>query len=97
MRRIIFLSISGCLFLIGCARSDIDAPAIAGATPEQEAERIFAIAQDMENEGKTQRAFAAYHQVIRNFPTTPAGKKAIERVNKAQKASGRKAQGTKKH
>ena len=96
MRIIAVFCLCVCSFVIGCARSDSEMAAVASATPEQEAERILAIAQDLEKEGKTQRAFAAYHQIIRNFPTTPSGKDAIERVKKAQKASVGKVQGTKK-
>jgi hypothetical protein len=69
----------------GCGSSH--APPVSAATPEVEADRVLAIAQDMERQGNTKQAFAAYHQIIRNFPDTSSGKKAISRVKKAQSAT----------
>ncbi len=85
MRSIALVSIFLASFIIGCGGSGSGTPlAVSAATPEQEADRVLAIAQDLEKQGEHKKAFAAYHQIIRNFPGTPSGKKAIERVKKAQ-------------
>jgi hypothetical protein len=77
----------------GCGSSH--APPVPATTPEQEADRILAIAQDMERRGDTKQAFAAYHQIIRLFPGTSSGKTAIERIKRAQNATKLKSRKTK--
>ena len=69
----------------GCGSSQ--APPFSAVNPEEEADRVLAIAQDMERQGNTKQAFAAYHQIILNFPDTTSGRKAISRVKKAQRAT----------
>jgi hypothetical protein len=59
--------------------------------PEQTVARIFALAQSLEKEGKTKQAFAAYHQLVRLFPSTAEGKQAAERLRQAQHARRPKA------
>jgi hypothetical protein len=71
------------LIAIGCGRSE-PAPR---ETPEQAADRVFVLAQDLEKEHKTKEAFAAYRQIIRLYPGTPGGKKAADRVAQAQKSA----------
>ena len=89
-----------CFFLssliAGCEGSGTQSPPVSAARPEQEADRVLAIAQNLETQGDTKKAFAAYHQIIRNFPGTPSGKKAIERVKKAQREAMQKPKRTKK-
>ncbi|MGP0064463.1 MAG: hypothetical protein ACLQGP_12810 [Isosphaeraceae bacterium] len=83
--------------MVGCAGSDAGSQAVASSsTPEQDAERVLAIAEDLEKQGDHKKAFAAYHQIIRNFPGTPSGKKAIERVKRAQRDAMRKPRTTKR-
>jgi hypothetical protein len=57
--------------------------------PEQAAARVFAVAERLEKEKKNGRAFAAYHQLARQFPETPEGKKSVERIRRAQIAARR--------
>jgi TolA-binding protein len=64
--------------------------------PEEEADRVLAIAADLEKQGKTRQAFAAYHQVITNFPGTPSSKLAAARVKNAQSQSPTKGKKPKK-
>ena len=94
------VALAGLLILLtidGCGWSDSGPlPATSGATPEEEAARVFAIAQDLEDQGEHKKAFAAYHQLFRNFPSTDAGKKAIARVKKAQSDSLRKTKSKKR-
>jgi hypothetical protein len=85
------------LFVVGtegCGSSQ--SPPVSAAASEQEADRVLAIAQTLERQGDTKEAFAAYHQIIRNYPGTPSGKIAIERVKKAQSAAGPKPKNTRK-
>ena len=82
------------LLAYGCGPSQT--PSIAMVNPEQEADRVLAIAADLEKQGKTKQAFAAYHQVITNFPGTPSGKLALAKVKKAQSQSPTKAKKAKK-
>ena len=90
-----------CFFLsslmTGCQESNSGSQASpsSAATPEQEADRVLAIAQDLETHGDTKEAFAAYHQIIRHFPGI-SGRKAIERIRKAQRESMRKPRTTRK-
>ncbi len=92
----------GCLFLssvmTGCAGSNAGSqpPTASAVTPEQEADHVLAIAQDLEQQGDTRKAFAAYHQIIRHFPDTPSGRKAVERIRKAQGEAMRKPRRTRK-
>jgi hypothetical protein len=91
MRLLACVSMLLASLMIGCGGSDSGTPlAVSGATPEQEADRVLAIARDMEKQGENKKAFAAYHQIIRNFPGTPSGKAAIDRVRKAQREAMRK-------
>jgi hypothetical protein len=91
-----------CLFLsslvTSCAGSNAgsQAPPVSAVTPGQEADRVLAIAQDLEKQGDTKKAFAAYHQIIRNFPDTPSGRKAVERIRQAQRDATRKPRPTRK-
>jgi outer membrane protein assembly factor BamD (BamD/ComL family) len=75
------------MLLLACGCGPSRAPAAAIVNPEEEADRVLAIAADLEKQGKTRQAFAAYHQVITNFPGTPAAKVAAARVRKAQSQS----------
>ena len=43
-----------------------------------------ALAQDLEKEGKTKQAFAAYRQVVDYFPDTSEGRNAARRISQAQ-------------
>jgi hypothetical protein len=56
-----------------------------GESPAQAATRVFAVAEGLEKEHKSKQAFSAYHQVARHFPDTPEGKKAVERIHRAQR------------
>jgi hypothetical protein len=96
MRSIAILCLFLSSFMTGCAGPDSPSVPVSAATPEQEAHRVLAIAQDLEKQGETKKAFAAYHQIIRNFPATPSGKKAIERVKKEQEEAVRKPRTTRK-
>jgi hypothetical protein len=64
----------------GCGRSD--------QAPRQplpaDAARVLALAQDLEKEGKTKQAFAAYRQVVDHFPDTSQGRAAARRISQAQ-------------
>ncbi len=82
--------------MTGCAGSGSQAPPVSAATPEQEADRILAIAQDLEKQGNTKKAFAAYHQIIRNFPDTRSARKAVERIGQARRDATRKPRPTRK-
>jgi hypothetical protein len=96
MRAIAAVCIVLSALVAGCGGASSPAPTASAATPEQDADRVLAIAQDLEKQGDTKKAFAAYHQMIRNFPGTPSGRKAIERVKKAQRESMRKPRTTRK-
>ncbi len=82
------------LLAYGCGTSRT--PSVAVVNPEHEADRVIAIAADLEKQGKTKQAFAAYHQVITNFPGTPSGKLAVARVKKAQSQPPTRAKKPKK-
>ncbi len=82
------------LLITGCTGSQ--APPVSAATSEQDADRVLAIAQDLEKQGDTKRAFAAYHQIIRIFPDTPSGRKAVVLIRKAQGEAMRKPRKTRK-
>jgi len=86
MRSIARFSLCLSLIATGCGRSG-PAPR---ETPEQAAARVFDLAQNLEKEHKTKEAFAAYHQVVRHYPATAGGKKAAERIARAQKAAVRR-------
>ena len=47
-------------------------------------------------EGQTRQAYSAYHQVARNFPDTPQGRKADELIRQAQKQASWKVARLKK-
>ena len=61
-----------------------------GESPSETALRALAPAQGLEKEGRTREAFAAYHQIVRQFADTPAGKNAAARIVKAQRDATRK-------
>jgi hypothetical protein len=82
------------LLAYGCGPSHT--PSVAMVNPAQEADRVLAIAADLEKQGKTKQAFAAYRQVVTNFPGTPSGKLALAIVKKAQSRSPTKAKKAKK-
>jgi hypothetical protein len=73
---------------LGCGGSGPASPGPA-APPAEAAARAFGVAQGLEREHKTKQAFAAYHQVARQFPETAEGKKAAARIRQAQKAAGK--------
>jgi hypothetical protein len=58
MRRIAVVCLSLSSPLTGCRRPQV--PPVPTETPAQEADRVLAIAQDLEKQGETRRAFAAY-------------------------------------
>ncbi len=77
-----------CLLVAGCGGATSQ-PASA-ETPEQQAERVFLLAQDFLAKGQTQKAYAAFHQLIKNFPTSPYAIKANAQLTKAREDAGRK-------
>jgi TolA-binding protein len=87
-----------CLFLVslmtGCEGAGSQAPPVSAAKSKLEADRVLAIAHELEEKGETKKAFAAYHQIVRNFPETPSGRKALERITKAQREASRKPRTT---
>jgi TolA-binding protein len=98
MRQIAVVALTISWLSAGCGGwgSGSQAPAVVVGSPEQDAARVFALALSLEKEGETKKAFAAYHQIVRNFPETPAGKKAAERIRKAQGEAMRKPRSKKK-
>ena len=86
MRLVVALSPVLLLAALGCGRSE---PAHA-ESPGQAAARVFAVAQNLEQERKTKEAFAAYRQIARLYPATPHGQRAAERISEAQKSALRK-------
>ena len=58
-----------------------------------------ALAQSLEKEGDTKKAFSAYHQIIRNFPATPSGTKAAARIKKCKpmQCGGPRVSGSREH
>ena len=84
------------MLLLDCGCGPSQTRSVAMVNPEQEADRVLAIAADLEKQGKTKQAFAAYHQVITNFPGTPSGQLAVARVKKAQSQSPTKGKNPKK-
>jgi hypothetical protein len=71
---------------IGCGSSE----GPAQQPPEAEAARVFKLAQDLEQEGQTRKAFAGYHQIVRLYPDTAEGRSAARRIGQAQQESLRK-------
>jgi Flp pilus assembly protein TadD len=59
-------------------------------TPEQQAARVFALAEELESQGQTKKAYAAYHLLIKKFPTSPEAARANAHIKKVQAAAGRK-------
>lgn len=68
-----------------CRRAE---PGPAEST-DQAAARIFATAQQLEQEHKTKQAFAAYRQVVDHFPFTPFAAKAAGRIKQAHASAAR--------
>ncbi len=95
MRLLVAASLCLGLSASGCGRAE-PALQVAGETPEEAAARVFAKAQSLEKEQKTKEAFAAYHQIVRQFPATPHGKQAaarIQQVHVTRRARGRPSDG----
>jgi hypothetical protein len=55
-------------------------PALTAEKQEAEAARVFEVAQKLETERRPQAAVAAYRHILRDFPKTPHGKKASDRI-----------------
>lgn len=91
MRTFIFVLLSVPLAAFGCGGASTQTSATAMESPEQASERILARARALEQEHKTREAFAAYHQLTRNYAATPAGKQALARVAQAQKDALRRS------
>jgi hypothetical protein len=72
------------------ACSDSNSQPVSTETPEQAAARVLALAQDLESKGQTQKAYAAYHLLIRKFPTSREAAMANARLTKVQAEAGRK-------
>ena len=90
MRRFVAAALLLSITEAGCQRAE-RIPTPAGQSPGETAARVFALAQRLENEGKTKEAFATYHQIVRQFPDTPDGKQAAGRILQAQRDATRKA------
>ncbi|MDR3638979.1 MAG: hypothetical protein P4L84_34560 [Isosphaeraceae bacterium] len=75
---------------LGCGAAE---PAIQhpGESPAQAAARVFTVAEGLEKEHKTKQAFAAYRQLARQFPDTPEGKQAADRIRRAQGQAAKKS------
>lgn len=82
------------LIVSGCGNAPTQAPATESSG--QVSERILARAESFEREHKTKEAFAAYHQLARNYAETAAGKKAVARIAQAQKEAIRRSATRKK-
>ena len=80
--RAVVLPYLGALAL-GCGPAEPVSP-IPGEPPAQAAARVFAVAERLAKEHKTKQAFAAYHQLARQFPDTPEGRQAADRIRRAQ-------------
>ncbi len=96
LRIIVMLPLAMPWLCAGCGGSGSQVQPTVVGSPEQEAARVFALAQSLEKEGDTKKAFSAYHQIIRNFPATSSGTKAAARIKKAQADAMRKPQGKRK-
>jgi hypothetical protein len=48
---------------------------------------VFAIAEERERAKNAKKAFAAYHQVATQFPETAEGRKAADRIRRAQRTA----------
>jgi hypothetical protein len=82
MRLIVFLSLACTLAGFGCG-TPVPGPALPVLTVEEqevEAARVFEVAQKLETERRPQGAVAAYRHILRDFPKTPHGKKASDRI-----------------
>jgi hypothetical protein len=91
---IIFISIALSALVHGCARSS-SAP-MPFESPEQRAARVFALAQELEADGQTRKAYAAYHQIIKHFPTSPSAIRANARLTTTQATALRRSRNSKK-
>jgi outer membrane protein assembly factor BamD (BamD/ComL family) len=83
------------LLIAGCNRSSSQSPA-SSESPQEQAARVFSLAQKLEAEGDTKKAYSAYHQLIRNFPTSPYATQANAQIKRAQANSLRNARNPRK-
>ena len=82
-------ALAACLIALaaGCGR-----PTAAVESPGEVAPRVFAVAERLEREGKTRQAFAAYRQVVQQFPNSPEARQATDRLLRSQRTAIRKRQ-----
>lgn len=86
MRRMRMFPVTCLALALGCGEpgpTPVEAP-LSAEKQEAEASRVFGLAQQLEKDRKPQDAIASYRHITRNFPNTPHGKKATERLKKIQ-------------
>jgi len=87
MRSLVRISVCSSALCLGCGEAASGRRERQPPVQEQavEAARVFAIAENLEKQGKAQEAAAAYRHILREFPKTDHGKKAAARIKLVQR------------
>lgn len=87
MRSFVRISVCSSALCLGCGEAASGPRAHQPPVKEQavEAARVFAIAENLERQGKAREATAAYRHILREFPRTDHGKKAAARIRLVQR------------